>query len=291
MTKAVSALFCMLAVAFMYAGSAFAFESGVFSYAPVEQPVVSNAAAGAKPIGVGTIAAGGGILTWALKTTAFTTPVNLYVGISASALFPGEVFLLKPDGSLQKLSDGVVAWKTSHTGAIDVRLASAPVDFLPPDTYTFFFAVQEGSVATLWHTSVTVEDHWTMNCGQHYSISLTANAAARTFTFTAFNGTGDPLICPDIDYAFRQGDNILVVTESAGVVGNNTALFLGEGGWKSCSRPDAVLQPGEILVGKISPVPAWFDFATPFVFECNDANRPEERFLLNPDGSIITPFQ
>jgi hypothetical protein len=79
----------------------------VFTYGPVDIPVMSADPAAAKPLGVGPVSAGGDLLD--IKVMAqFSGPVDVSVGIYAPAVDEMDIFFLDPEKNLKRLSKMII---------------------------------------------------------------------------------------------------------------------------------------------------------------------------------------
>jgi len=129
-----------------------------FSYSPIETPVVSSDPSQAKPIGVGSVAAGGDTLSLQVGLNQFSGPVDIYLAIAAPDVVP-DIYMIKSDLTLQPISVvGLVPWMANTTGPIDADLFGN-VTGLPAATYFLYIAVAPaGSVDSyyLWTTSFTI---------------------------------------------------------------------------------------------------------------------------------------
>jgi hypothetical protein len=79
----------------------------VFSYQPVDLPVVSDDPSQAKPIGVGPIATGGNTIDLRVDIGPFAGPVNVSLIAYAPAIDSEDLYFIAPGLGLKKLSDAV----------------------------------------------------------------------------------------------------------------------------------------------------------------------------------------
>lgn len=151
-------------------------------YSPTASAVISSNPSQAKPIGVGTIASGGDALSLSVQLEAFSGPVDIYFGLYAPALDATNIYMLKEDGSLQTLAQGLVPWKSVQSGAFSENLfGNIPVSALPAGTYTFYLVVTPAGNLDgfyLWSTSIatgggisqsSLAGNWYMNIGSAYT--------------------------------------------------------------------------------------------------------------------------
>ncbi|HWR88775.1 MAG TPA: hypothetical protein VN260_00820, partial [Dissulfurispiraceae bacterium] len=73
------------------------------------------------PIGTGPFVAGGDVVNIRVGLTGFSSPVDMYVIISAPSL-SSELWLMGPDGGLQPASSGIVKWKDNTARPVDASL-------------------------------------------------------------------------------------------------------------------------------------------------------------------------
>lgn len=129
------------------------------TYLPSVDPLIRANPSLAKPLGVGLIARDGDTLSLRVATNRFDGPVDVYLAIY-NGLFSPEIFVIKADGSLQPLSAGLAAWRSSVLGPVDESLfGEIPIAGLPIGTYGMFTAVTPAGNAGsfyLWETSFYV---------------------------------------------------------------------------------------------------------------------------------------
>ncbi len=144
-----------------------------FSYPPSVSPDVSTNPSVANPIGVGTVAEGGNMLSLRVSLPQFSDPVDIY-GAFISSAHPATVNILKADLTFQAFSveevnkalstgipaAGMTPWRANTTGPIDESLyADIPVSTLSNGTYNLYMLVTPaGSLNTyyLWKTYFSV---------------------------------------------------------------------------------------------------------------------------------------
>jgi hypothetical protein len=132
-----------------------------FTYSSVTSPVLSADPSQAKPMGLGTVAEGGGILSITVKTYQFSDPVDIYFGLYSSEIDPNNYYLLTSGGTFQKLSEGLAPWKANITGPINESLlGNIQTSSLPEGTYYLYLLVTPtGNLSNyyLWITNFSVE--------------------------------------------------------------------------------------------------------------------------------------
>ena len=131
-----------------------------FSYASPAIPAWSKDPAQAQPMATGTVSAGGSTVSMAFNVGGFLAPVDLYVALYAPAIDPLNVYLIKPDLSLQPLSQGLAAWQTNAAGSVNQKLyGDLPASFFPSGTYTLaLLATASGDPSRfyLWVTAFAI---------------------------------------------------------------------------------------------------------------------------------------
>ena len=152
-----------------------------FSYSPAALPILpinSLDFTQATPIGVGSVATGGDTISIQVGLNQFAGPVDIYLGIYAPAIDP-NIWIIKPDLSLQPVSDGLVPWKAGTTGPINESLyGDILASGLPQGIYYLYLAVTPaGSIERffLWET------YFTINSPPPPQSSTTGNEGKATF--------------------------------------------------------------------------------------------------------------
>ncbi|MBI5100907.1 MAG: choice-of-anchor D domain-containing protein, partial [Nitrospirae bacterium] len=138
---------------------AMATPNGVISssYPSTLYPILSTDPATAKPLAVG--ATDDGIMRLQIGFQWFACPVDIYLFIYAPGV-SSDYFVIKPDLSLQPLSQGFMPWRKSVTGPIDEGLfGDIPLAALPASTYMFYAIVTPAGTLNsyyLWDTNFIV---------------------------------------------------------------------------------------------------------------------------------------
>jgi YVTN family beta-propeller protein len=117
----------------------------------------------AKPIGMGTIAGVGAILSLSVGANVFSTPMDVYLGLSMPAIDPSKLYLFTSTG-LKPISAGLSPWKSSVNDISGSVLPDLDALLLPTGTYTFFLRVVPAGTPTAnlsinyyqWSASVSV---------------------------------------------------------------------------------------------------------------------------------------
>lgn len=110
-------------------------------YNPTADPLVSMDLKTAKPIGVGAVARGGDTLSLRVSLGQFSGPVDIYMALYAPDVDPANIYILRPDSTLQPLSKGLIAWKENTRGPIEESLGNIPTSTIPAEVYYLYLMV------------------------------------------------------------------------------------------------------------------------------------------------------
>ena len=136
-------LFLCLLIAFIFLAvpspsySLFVPASGqqTFTYTATVSPEVSGTPSMSKPLGVGTVAAGGDALDIHVMFEQFNGPVDIYLAVYMPALSP-EIWMIKSDQSMVPLSSEFPKWKEGISADADESIwRNIPVNLLPDGDY------------------------------------------------------------------------------------------------------------------------------------------------------------
>ena len=94
----------------------------------------------AKPIGMGTIAGVGATLSLSVGAKAFSSPMDVYLGLSMPAIDPANIYLFTSAG-LKPISAGLLPWKSSVPDISGVVVSDYDALLLPTGTYGFYLRV------------------------------------------------------------------------------------------------------------------------------------------------------
>ena len=112
----------------------------VFTFPAIVSPVLSTNAARTKPLGVGDVAAGGGMLSLQMALDQFAGPADIYFLIYIPILDPNNIYQLTSSGTLQTLSTEPAPLHPNVTGPVSESIfGNIPTSALPHGQY--FFAV------------------------------------------------------------------------------------------------------------------------------------------------------
>jgi len=133
-----------------------------FSHPAIVAPILSSTLIQAQPVGVGSVATGGGILSIEVALNQFAGPVDVYFLLYFPTVDPNNIYQLTSLDSFQTLSAGLSPWMPNVTGPISQGLfGDIPTILLPHGSY--FFAVlvtpagdQSLTKGYLWITSFTL---------------------------------------------------------------------------------------------------------------------------------------
>lgn len=197
-----------------------------FVYSQTALPLKSPDPAQAKPIGAGSVASGGSILSLQIELSPLAGAADIYVGASASSIDSNSIYLLKQDNTFQPLSAGLVPWKTNTAGPVNEALSGGlQTSWLPSGDYYFYLAVTpSGSLNNyyLWTTSSvlsTTNSHGaSRNWGSEVRVSntggfsggsvgrsLAIDSKNRLHAFWNEQGGSSPNIAYDVYYS-RSAD-------------------------------------------------------------------------------------
>jgi hypothetical protein len=133
----------------------------MFTYGATSAPLTGIDFTTTMPIGVGPVAMGGNTLSVQVATSEFASPVDMYFAIYAPSIDPFNIYMLRPDGSLQPASSGVEPWMSGVTSVNQAMFGNIPTSSLPKGTYTMgLMAAPAGanmSTYYLWMTNFTIQ--------------------------------------------------------------------------------------------------------------------------------------
>ena len=133
----------------------------MFSYGPTSGPVIGSDATTMMPIGVGSVAMGGTNMSVQVATGEFAGPADMYFALYAPSIDPFNVYMLRPDGSLQPASSGMEPWMSGVTSVNQSPFGDIPTSALPKGTYYMgLMATPAGanmSTYYLWMTNFSIQ--------------------------------------------------------------------------------------------------------------------------------------
>ena len=108
----------------------------MFSSGPTTDPVIGSGPQDTMPMGVGSVAMGGDMLTVHAEVGQFQMPMDMYFELYMPSIDPFNVYLLNQQGELQPVSMGMSPWITGVTSIDEMPLgADIPTSMLPKGTY------------------------------------------------------------------------------------------------------------------------------------------------------------
>jgi len=133
----------------------------MFEYGATTDPVTGTDISTMMPIGVGTVAMGGNMITVHAAIGQFTNPMDMYLTVYAPAVDPFNIYLMRPDGTLHPVSTAFEPWMTGVTSIDQTPIANMPTSDLPRGTYTVgLMATPSGenmSTYYMWTTHFVVQ--------------------------------------------------------------------------------------------------------------------------------------
>lgn len=133
----------------------------MFTYGATSAPITGSDFNTTMPIGVGSVAMGGNMLSVQVATSQFESPVDMYFAIYAPSIDPFNIYMLHPDGSFQPASSGMEPWMSGVANVNQAMFGSIPTSALPKGTYTMgLMATPAGanmSTYYLWMTNFTIQ--------------------------------------------------------------------------------------------------------------------------------------
>lgn len=133
-----------------------------FSYPAIVAPVLSSTPMQAQPVGIGSAATGGGILSIEVALNQFAGPVDVYFLLLIPAIDPINIYQLTSLNTFQTLSAGLSPWMPNVTGPISQGLfGDIPTIMLPHGPYYLAVFVtpagdQSLTKGYLWITTFTL---------------------------------------------------------------------------------------------------------------------------------------
>ncbi|MBW2307020.1 MAG: hypothetical protein JRG73_08810 [Deltaproteobacteria bacterium] len=111
----------------------------VLDYPPIAASTKSTNPLVARPIGVGSIAEGGDLLSLEVGTVDFTGPVDVYLAISHLLL---GFYMITPGFEIQDLAAGIAPFVANTNGPINSSLfGDIPISWLPSGRYDLLMAI------------------------------------------------------------------------------------------------------------------------------------------------------
>jgi hypothetical protein len=111
----------------------------MFSYGPTTAPVAGADITRTMPIGVGSVAMGGNMVTIHAGLGEFAGPMDMYMALYAPSLDPFNIYLLHQDGTMQPASSGLAPWMSGVTSIDQTPFGNVPTSMLPKGNYNVYF--------------------------------------------------------------------------------------------------------------------------------------------------------
>ncbi len=132
----------------------------MFRYGMISDPISGTGASTTMPIGVGSVATGGNMLSIHTAMGQFYNPMDIYFALYAPSV-SSELYLLHQDGSLQPASNGISAWMSSVMSVDQFPFGAISTSSLPKGTYTLYMmATPAGSNMAnyyMWSTQFVIQ--------------------------------------------------------------------------------------------------------------------------------------
>jgi hypothetical protein len=134
----------------------------MFSSGPTTDPVIGSGPQDTMPMGVGSVAVGGDMLTIHAEVGQFEMPMDMYFALYAPSVDPFNIYLLDQQGGLQPASMGMTPWMSGLTSIDEMPFgANIPTSMLPKGTYYLGLMATPagGNMATyyLWMTNFLIQ--------------------------------------------------------------------------------------------------------------------------------------
>lgn len=108
----------------------------MFTSGPFADPVIGSGPQDTMPMGVGSVAMGGNMLSVHAQVGQFQMPMDMYFAMYAPSVDPFNIYLLNQQGALQPVSMGTMPWMTGVTSVDQLPFgADIPTSMLPKGTY------------------------------------------------------------------------------------------------------------------------------------------------------------
>ena len=132
----------------------------MFQYGMITDPIPGTDVSTTMPIGVGSVAMGGNMLSIHASIGQFSNPMDMYFALYAPSISP-NMFLLHQNGTLEPTTDGITPWMSNVMGIDEVPFGDMPTSMLPMGTYTLYLmATPSGanmSTYYMWATQFVIQ--------------------------------------------------------------------------------------------------------------------------------------
>ncbi len=115
----------------------------MMTYSPVSDPVVGTTdPTVARPMGLGSMASGGNMLSMHIKLGQFVGNVDVYFGVFSEAINPKEILILNQNNEFVEASKGLTPWRSNTVGNIDETLfGDIPTSSITQGTYYLYLGI------------------------------------------------------------------------------------------------------------------------------------------------------
>jgi hypothetical protein len=235
----------------------------IYTYEATATPYRSEDPALSKPIGVGSVAVGGDAVSLQVSLYCFSGTVDIFLALIPPGDPTDSLWLLREDGGLQPMADGMVPWKRGVTAQINESLLGyVPVSWLPEGTYGLFLAVTPSGDGLVNHYYAWATSFEIGQGAQDDAPAETETTSVKVSTWVrTFGGVKDDyayVVRPTSDGGFvaagrtsstedGSADATLVKTDPSGVV--QWERVFGGADWDEATAVQETSDGGFVVVG------------------------------------------
>ena len=132
----------------------------MFQYGMVTDPIPGADVSTTMPIGVGSVAMGGNMLSIHAAIGQFSNSMDMYFALYAPSISP-NMYLLHQDGTLKPMSNGLTPWMSNVTSIDQFPFGDMSTSMLPMGTYTLYLMVTPSgtdmSTYYMWTTHFVIQ--------------------------------------------------------------------------------------------------------------------------------------
>lgn len=133
----------------------------MFSFGPITDPVIGSGPQDTMPIGAGSVAMGGDMVTIHAEVGQFQLPMDMYFALYAPSVDPFNIYLLNQQGGFRPVSMGMTPWMTGVTTVDQMPFGSIPTSAFPKGSYYMGLMATPagGNMSTyyFWMTNFTIQ--------------------------------------------------------------------------------------------------------------------------------------
>lgn len=134
----------------------------MYTFGAINEPVLGSDPSTSMPIGVGSIAEGGNMMTIHTEVGQFQMPMDMYLAVFDPSVDPFNVYVMNPQGELQPTSMGLTPWMAGVTSMDQMPFGTdISTTGLPKGTYYIgLMTTPSGgdmSAYYFWTTSFTIQ--------------------------------------------------------------------------------------------------------------------------------------